>query len=146
MKPKILVIHGPNLNMLGIREPEIYGNVTLKSINEKIKDFANNSGFSVEIIQSNHEGKLVDAIHSAYRKKMNAIVINPGALTHYGLSLRDALLAVSLPVIEVHISNLYAREEFRKTNVITPISKGVIMGFGAASYLYGLKAALDIIS
>lgn len=146
MKPKILVIHGPNLNMLGIREPEIYGNVTLKSINEKIKDFAKNSGFSVEIVQSNHEGELVDAIHSAYRKKMNAIVINPGALTHYGLSLRDALLAVSLPVIEVHISNLYAREEFRKTNVITPISKGVIMGFGASSYLYGLKAAIDIIS
>jgi 3-dehydroquinate dehydratase-2 len=142
MKTAILVLHGPNLNLLGSREPAVYGTLTLAEVNREIQRHARSRGIRVECRQSNHEGELIDAIQTAVRRGFGAIVLNPGAFTHYSLALRDAVSAVSLPVIEVHLSNLHAREEFRRHSVIAAVARGQISGFGFRSYLLGIDAAL----
>ena len=137
---KILVIHGPNLNMLGSRQIAIYGNKPLAEIDSLLQQRAAELGVELEIFQSNHEGNLVDFIQEKSRNA-TGIIINPGALTHYGLSLRDALADTSLPIIEVHLSNIHAREEFRQHSVIAPIARGQIPGLGWHGYI----AALEIL-
>lgn len=137
---KILVIHGPNLNMLGSRQVSLYGDKTLAEINSLLDKAAYELGVELETFQSNHEGALVDFIQEK-SSEATGILINPGALTHYGLSLRDALADTSLPVIEVHLSNIYAREEFRQQSVIAPVSRGQISGLGWRGYI----AALEIV-
>ncbi|MFP4017388.1 MAG: type II 3-dehydroquinate dehydratase [Halanaerobiales bacterium] len=140
----IAVIHGPNLNMLGTREPEVYGSINLEQVNKNIRKHAENLNINVEIFQSNHEGEIVDFIQDGYNK-YRGIVINPGGLTHYSIVLRDALVAVKVPIVEVHISNIYQREEFRHKSVIAPIAVGQISGLGTDGYLYALEATLNII-
>lgn len=137
---KIRLLHGPNLNLLGGREPEIYGSLTLEQIDVKVKEHAKSIGVHVEIDQFNSEGELVEAIQAA-GGWADAIVINPGAYTHYSIAIRDAIAAVKVPTIEVHLSNIYAREEFRRESVIAPVCVGQISGFGAESYLLGMEAA-----
>ena len=137
---KILVMNGPNLNLLGTREPEIYGSLTLADIHERLRCRANEAGLEIEFMQSNHEGVLVDAIQRA-RRTVDYIILNAAALTHYSIARRDAIPAVDVPVIEVHLSNIHKREEFRHKSVIAPVVLGQIAGFGAESYL----AALEII-
>jgi 3-dehydroquinate dehydratase-2 len=145
MKTKVLVIHGPNLALLGEREVAVYGNFTLEEINEKLLAVAKEAGVELEIVQLDGEGEIVEKIGKA-RKLFQAIIINPGAYTHYSVAIRDAVAAVSLPTVEVHLSNIYAREEFRHKSVIAPVAVGQISGFGVNSYLLGLKAAIDLIS
>lgn len=140
---KILVILGPNLNMVGVREKGIYGEETAQSISEQIKSFADEQGFSVEIYQSNHEGDLIDKIHAA-RENFDGAVINAGALTHYSYALRDAIACVKIPFVEVHMSNIHAREEFRHTSVIAPVCAGQIAGFGKNSYFLAITALKDL--
>jgi len=142
---KILVLHGPNLNLLGSRENEIYGDLTLAEINKRIKKFAQDKGFIVELYQSNHEGELVTKIQEA-KGVVDAMVINPAAYTHTSIAIRDALAAVKIPTVEVHLSNIYRREEFRQKSLTAPIVLGVISGFGAMSYLLGLQALWENIS
>jgi 3-dehydroquinate dehydratase-2 len=139
--PRILVLHGPNLNLLGKREPEIYGAVTLAEINARLHELADHHGVELEIVQSNHEGVLVDAIQEA-SGRIDALIINPGALTHTSVALRDAIAAVAIPTIEVHLSNLARREAFRQRSYVTGVAVGQIMGFGADSYVLALQAAL----
>lgn len=139
-----MVIHGPNLALLGEREVAVYGSFTLAEINEKLKAAASAAGVELEIVQLDEEGKIVEKIGQA-RKKFSAIIINPGAYTHYSVAIRDAVAAVSIPTIEVHLSNIYAREEFRHKSVIAPVAIGQIAGFGINSYLLGLKAAIDLL-
>jgi len=141
---KILVIHGPNLNLLGQREPKVYGKITLEAINDALKKIARKRKASLVIKQSNHEGQIVDLIGKA-KAKFNAILINPAAYTHTSVAIRDALAACGIPAIEVHLSNIYSREEFRQKSLISPVVKGSIMGFGSKSYLLGLEALLDLI-
>jgi len=141
---KILVIHGPNLNLLGKREPDVYGTLSLEEINKKLKKSAKLKKAAVEIFQSNHEGEIVDAIGSA-PGKFDAIVINPAAYTHTSVAIRDAVAAINIPVVEVHISNIYKREEFRHKSLIAGAATGQISGFGAESYLLGLDAALGLV-
>lgn len=138
----ILVLHGPNLNLLGTREPAIYGRASLAEVDRTIEQHAASRGATVVCRQSNHEGQLIDWIQSAAREGFGAIVINPGALSHYSIAIRDAVAAVQVPVIEVHLSNIHARDEFRRHSVIAPAAIGQISGFGPASYLLGVDAAL----
>ena len=140
----IAVLHGPNLNLLGTREPEVYGKLTLAEIDAKIAERAKARGATVEIFQSNHEGELVQKIHDV-RTRAQAIVINPGAYTHTSVAIADALRAVGLPAIEVHLSNLYKRERFRRRSLTAPACVGTIAGFGVRSYLLGLDAAIDLL-
>ncbi len=135
---KILVIHGPNLNLLGEREPEIYGSLTLDKINALIRDFAQEHQAEVKILQSNHEGEIIDFIHE-HRKWADGIVINPGALTHYSYSLRDGISAVKLPAVEVHLSDIHQREEFRRHSVIAPVCLKQIAGLGPKGYLKAME-------
>ena len=139
---RILVIHGPNLNLLGTREPEVYGSTTLEEINADLSAEAKTWNAEVEFFQSNHEGALIDRIQEA-GTWADGIVINPAGLTHSSVALRDALLATGLPVVEVHLTNLFAREEFRRHSYISGIAVGVISGFGPSSYRLGLQALLD---
>lgn len=142
----ILVLHGPNLNLLGTREPAVYGRVSLGEVDGAIQRHAALRGTEATCRQSNYEGQLVDWIQGAAREGFSAIVINPGAFTHYSIALRDAVAAVGLPVIEVHLSNIHAREEFRRHSVIVPAAAGQISGFGPASYLLGVDAALAVLA
>ena len=135
----ILILHGPNLNLLGLREPEVYGMTTLADIDRRLEEEGQKLQAKVVAFQSNHEGALVDAIHAA-RGQYQGIVINAGAYTHTSLALRDAIAAVALPTVEVHLSNIYSRESFRHHSYIAPVSIGQISGFGADSYLLGLQA------
>lgn len=135
----IFVIHGPNLNLLGSREPGIYGTLTLEEINSHIAAEADLLGLRVECYQFNDEGRIIDTLHRAGREAA-AVILNPGAYTHYSYAIRDAVAAIGIPVIEVHLSNIYAREEFRHRSVIAPVCRGQISGFGADGYLLALHA------
>lgn len=141
---KVLVIHGPNLNMLGRRETAVYGSATLDEINNAVRLLAKELGADVSFFQSNSEGKLIDIIHEA-AGAYDAIVINPGGYTHSSVALRDAIAAVNIPAVEVHMSNIYSREEFRHHSFISPVAAGQISGFGVNSYLLGLRAAVEMV-
>jgi len=141
---KIIVLHGPNLNLLGTREPEVYGKLKLKEINSALKKRGEDLEVVVDCYQSNHEGTLIDRIQDA-AKDCHGILINPAALTHYSYALRDALSASDLPLVEVHLSNVFAREPFRHNSVISPVADGIICGLGLDSYLLGLEALVNIV-
>lgn len=144
MDKGILVIHGPNLNLLGLREPEVYGSITLEEVDRAIKDFADRKGIRVEIFQTNSEGEMIEKIQKAIGR-FDAIVINPAAYTHTSIALRDVILAAGIPTIEVHISNIYKREGFRRRSLIADVVVGQITGFGLNSYILGLRAAMGFI-
>ena len=141
---RILIIHGPNLHLLGTREPAVYGRVTLSKINSQLKEIAKKRKVALSIKQSNHEGEIVDLI-SKNKNKFAGLLINPAAYTHTSVAIRDAIAASGILTIEVHLSNIYAREEFRQKSLITPVAKGTILGFGAKSYTLGLEALIDLI-
>ena len=141
---KILLIHGPNLNFLGKREPDVYGLLSLDEINARMLQFAADHKVELKVFQSNSEGALIDAIQEA-ADWADGIVMNPAAYTHYSYAIRDALKAVGLPVVEVHMSNIHAREEFRRHSVISAVASGTIVGFGWRSYLHGLEALIGIL-
>ena len=140
---RILILNGPNLNLLGTREPQVYGALTLDAINAKLRAWADERGIELRYAQSNHEGALIDALHDA-RAWADGIVINAGAYTHTSIALRDAIAAVSLPTIEVHLSNVYAREEFRHTSLIAPVCQGVIAGLGWVGYRLAIEALVEM--
>ena len=141
-RTRLLVVHGPNLNLLGKREPGIYGATTLEEINRHLEAVAASAGAELRVVQSNHEGVLIDAVQAALGD-CAGILINPGGFTHTSVALRDALTATALPVVEVHLSNVHAREPFRHHSYVSPIALGVVCGFGPASYELGLRALLD---
>lgn len=138
----ILVIHGPNLNLLGQREPEIYGTATLEDINRLLAELGKHNQIDLDYFQSNHEGEIIDRIHAVVGHA-NGILINPGAFTHYSIAIRDALSSVQIPTVEVHLSNIHAREEFRRHSVVAPVVVGQISGFGTQSYALGLLALAE---
>ncbi|HRZ87029.1 MAG TPA: type II 3-dehydroquinate dehydratase [bacterium] len=140
---RILVIHGPNLNLLGDREPEVYGTVSLAQINASLKKLAKEHKADITIMQSNHEGDIVDMIGNA-KRSADAIIINPAAYTHTSVAIRDAIAASRVPAIEVHLSNIYGREDFRSKSLIAPVAAGQIAGFGAESYALAFRAALSL--
>ena len=141
---KVAVIHGPNLNMLGLREPEIYGTTDLKMLNDDLREKAGELNMEIEIMQSNHEGEIVDFLHQNYRE-LSGVIINPGGLTHTSVVLRDALASVRLPVIEVHISNIHRREEFRKKSITAEAAVGQITGLGVHGYILALDALKNLL-
>ena len=143
---KILVLHGPNLNLLGTREPEIYGRTTLDDVNQMIAARAKEAGIGADFLQSNHEGVLVDALQGAPEKGYSFVILNAAAFTHYSVAIRDAIAAISVPVIEVHLSNIHRREEFRHHSVIAPVVMGQIAGFGADSYMAALEVVIRRLS
>ncbi|OMF70845.1 type II 3-dehydroquinate dehydratase [Paenibacillus glucanolyticus] len=140
----IWVINGPNLNLLGFREPGIYGSLSLQAIEDNLRKQADLAGIGITFFQSNHEGAIIDRIHEAIGLA-DGILLNPGALTHYSYAVRDAISSARIPTVEVHLSNIHAREEFRHTSVIAPVAVGQITGFGAASYTLGLSALLQVL-
>lgn len=140
---KILVIHGPNLNLLGKREPQVYGRTTLAQINAALRKTAKKRKTGITLKQSNHEGEIVDLIQAS-KNKFSGILINPAAYTHTSVAIRDAIAACGIPAIEVHLSNIYSREEFRHKSLISPVAKGTIMGLGLHSYTLGLEALIDL--
>lgn len=142
---KILVIHGPNLDLLGTREPSVYGSGTIREIDENLKKIGKRHGVEVESFQSNHEGEIVTKIGQA-PASFGAIVMNPAAYTHTSVAIRDAVSAIRIPTIEVHLSNIYAREEFRHHSLVAPVAKGQIAGFGPQSYELGLLAAINLLN
>ncbi len=142
---KILVLHGVNLNMFGLRDSRYYGSWTLEDINKALEELAKTLGVEIECFQTNSEGEMVERIHRAKKEGIRAVIINPGAWTHYSYAIRDALEILEVPVIEVHMSNIYAREPFRHHSVIAPIALGQISGFGINSYLLGLRVAVALI-
>lgn len=141
---KILVINGPNLNFLGIREKGVYGNRDYSALLEMIENKAAELGIEAEVFQSNSEGEIIDTIQKAYREKFDGIIINPAAFTHYSYAIRDALASLTIPKIEVHISNVYKREEFRHTSVTAPVCDGQITGLGLEGYLLAMEAMVNI--
>lgn len=141
MAKEILLLHGPNLNLLGTREPDVYGRITLEQINQWALNHARQRGVGLRAEQSNHEGALIDILHRA-REWADGVVMNPGAYTHTSIALRDAVSAIGLPVVEVHLSNVHARESFRHVSMIAPVCVGQISGFGWRSYLLGIDALL----
>ncbi len=140
---RLLVLHGPNLNTLGTRQPEIYGHTTLSEINDRLRAYGAERGYEIITFQSNHEGALIDFLQAEANNSVG-IVINPGGLTHTSISLRDALAATDRPIIEVHLSNIHAREPFRHTSYIAPISKGQIAGLGSTGYLYAVQSLIEM--
>jgi len=144
MPPAALVLHGPNLNLLGTREPTVYGRVSLAEVDRLVREHGRKLGVRVESRQSNHEGQLIDWLQAARKDGFLGVVFNPGAFTHYSIALRDAVAAIDLPVVEVHLSNVHAREDFRRHSVIAPVARGQISGFGPQSYLLGLEALLSL--
>ena len=143
---KVLVLHGINLNMFGKRDPAQYGTITLDEIDGQLKKLAADLGVSVACFQTNHEGEMVERIHQAHADNTDAVIINAGAWTHYSYGIMDALGILKVPVVEVHMSHVHAREPFRHHSVIAPIARGKITGFGVNSYLLGLRAAFDLIA
>lgn len=141
---KILILHGPNLNLLGAREPQVYGSLTLEEINTRLVDLGKELGVEVACRQSNHEGALIDALHEA-RERAEGVVFNPGGYTHTSVALRDAVAAIGIPVVEVHLSNVYAREEFRHTSLLSAVCCGKVVGFGWQSYALGLRGLVDLL-
>lgn len=138
-----LVLHGPNLNLLGVREPGVYGALSMEEINHRLQALANELGVEVRFAQSNHEGALIDALHEA-RTWAAGVVFNPGGYTHTSVALRDAVAAIGIPVVEVHLSNVYARDEFRRQSLIAPVCRGTVAGFGWQSYALGLRALVEL--
>lgn len=145
MALKLLILHGPNLNLLGTREPSLYGALTLAEIDQRLREYATAQGIELRAFQSNSEGALIDAIHEA-QEWADGIVINPGAYTHTSYAIRDAIAAVGVPTVEVHLSNIHAREPFRHRSVIAPVCVGQIAGFGWQSYLLGLEALCQLLA
>lgn len=141
---RILILNGPNLGRLGTRQPEVYGTTTLAAIESACADLAAEYGFETANLQSEHEGALIEALHDADTTCVG-VVFNPGAYTHYSIALRDAVAAISVPVVEVHLSNVHGREEFRSVSVIAPVCAGQVSGFGAQSYLLGVRAILTLV-
>jgi 3-dehydroquinate dehydratase-2 len=140
----VLVLHGPNLNLLGTREPEVYGSLSLKEIDQRLVEAGEALGVGVNTFQSNHEGALIDALHEA-RERYQGVIFNPGGYTHTSVALRDAVTAIGLPVVEVHLSNVHAREEFRRRSLIAPVCIGAIAGFGWRSYWLALQALVEVL-
>jgi len=143
---KVLVLHGVNLNMFGKRDPAQYGTITLDEINQQLQTLARELGVEMETFQTNFEGEICEKIHKAHLDKVDAVVINAGAWTHYSIALRDALAILKVPIIECHMSNIHSREEFRHVSHVSPLAKGMIAGFGVHSYLLSLRAAVTLIT